>query len=355
MKNIFDFATKELSQDAFLSWFISSYDDETIGHYSYKFINELTGFGIMEGQIKRIEIVQQEKNIDIKVNIWVSEKNNEPDYVFIIEDKTSSSAHSNQLLRYAEILGVGSNKARVFYKTNELSETDEKQIKICEDKGFVWNKFSIKEIHEFFSKLSSSGSEILDSYINYIERLYEEFQETSDKPMIQWSYVNFQTFFKKEICGQFKLSSDCFMETWEYQGRLVSIAFYYCPKNKKLYIDGDERIYSVYPLVEFVFRKNSNTLIVNSHITYRCKDNGWSWKYINSKMDQPEAKRFMYLIKEGIANRLGLPIKNMENPRNQTISVEKINLNQPKENVSAEIKEKLDAYMKCYMESEKDF
>lgn len=53
MNNIFDFATKELSQDAFLSWFIANCNDENIGEYSYKFINFLTGFNFKVGEIKK--------------------------------------------------------------------------------------------------------------------------------------------------------------------------------------------------------------------------------------------------------------------------------------------------------------
>lgn len=30
MKNLFDFATKELSQDAFLRWFVSNYEDSKL-------------------------------------------------------------------------------------------------------------------------------------------------------------------------------------------------------------------------------------------------------------------------------------------------------------------------------------
>ena len=39
MKNLFSYATKELSQDAFLRWFLESYDDEEVGYIVADFIN----------------------------------------------------------------------------------------------------------------------------------------------------------------------------------------------------------------------------------------------------------------------------------------------------------------------------
>ena len=37
--NLFDYATKELSQDAFLRWFFENYDDPHIGPVVVDFIN----------------------------------------------------------------------------------------------------------------------------------------------------------------------------------------------------------------------------------------------------------------------------------------------------------------------------
>lgn len=56
MNNIFDFATKELSQDAFLGWFISNCNEEGIKEYSYEFINLITKFNFKFGDIKRFKL-----------------------------------------------------------------------------------------------------------------------------------------------------------------------------------------------------------------------------------------------------------------------------------------------------------
>lgn len=68
MKNIFDFATKELSQDAFLSWFIAGCNEPEISEYSYEFINFLTGYHFNVGDIKKVTIKQQCGGIDVVVD-----------------------------------------------------------------------------------------------------------------------------------------------------------------------------------------------------------------------------------------------------------------------------------------------
>ena len=121
MENIFDFATKELSQDAFLSWFIANCNELEIGEYSYDFINLISGFDFKVGDIKEVTIKQQEHNMDIVVDLWDV---NNLHYVIVIEDKTSSSAHSGQLKRYADIMngwntdeeGYIERRHKVFYK-----------------------------------------------------------------------------------------------------------------------------------------------------------------------------------------------------------------------------------------------
>ena len=72
MYNIFDFATKELSQDAFLCWFIANCNEPSIGEHSYRFINFLTGYDFKFGDIKRVTIKQQEHNMDIIVDLWTT-------------------------------------------------------------------------------------------------------------------------------------------------------------------------------------------------------------------------------------------------------------------------------------------
>ena len=143
MKNIFEYATKELSQDAFLCCFIANCNDEAISEYSYDFINLITGFNFGVGDIKHVQIIQQGNNMDIIVDFWTSDnKDAKSHYVIIIEDKTNSSAGDNQLVKYAEIMdgwntnepGYKDRRRKVFYKVNGLSNKDNSEIDKANEK-----------------------------------------------------------------------------------------------------------------------------------------------------------------------------------------------------------------------------
>ena len=92
--NIFKYATSELSQDAFLCYLMSfgksKYKDTNTEEYKLarSFLKELS----VEEDIK--EIKRQESHIDVLI---LTES-----YAIILEDKTFSKEHSEQLKRYKE-------------------------------------------------------------------------------------------------------------------------------------------------------------------------------------------------------------------------------------------------------------
>ena len=102
--NIFDIATKELSQDAFITWLLAFADndnqqyDKELNLCAKEFVSMLIKKQIpnFNEPILTVEAGRQWKNIDV----W-AEVNNK--YLIIIEDKTVTSEHSNQLERYKEI------------------------------------------------------------------------------------------------------------------------------------------------------------------------------------------------------------------------------------------------------------
>ena len=100
--NLFDYATKELSQDAVICWLLkcAEYsDDLEINSLGRKFVHELLNHKRNDNQVTlgdneiKVEIWQQHKSIDVLARI--NEK-----YVLLIEDKTGSNPHSNQLENY---------------------------------------------------------------------------------------------------------------------------------------------------------------------------------------------------------------------------------------------------------------
>ena len=347
MNNIFDFATKELSQDAFLSWFISNCNEDGIKEYSYEFINLITDYHFKVGDIKKVQIKQQENNMDIIVDFWTSEDlNPQSHYVIIIEDKTTSSAHSGQLKRYAEIMnswntndpGDKERRRKVFYKVNK--KTDQDKLEIEEgNKGFetndLWRPFYIDDIYEFFSKIPLTKSEILNSYVAHIKQIYNDLNVVSNKPMSEWNYNNYVTFFEKVIKEKFsKKGYDCDSWSFQYQGRLVSFVFCYRsnPQNTRLnkQVTEDMPCFA-YPLVEFIFKKYATSIVIYSHILYHWNDGKKiieSWKPNSYKPSLTDAREFMELLKKDLSNVPGIKVRKMNNEKDQTICSDSISLKQ---------------------------
>lgn len=97
--NLFDFATKELSQDAFLLWLISwahplCTEDTELHVAAIRFIKFLVGkSGRKCPDIEKLNVYKQWEKIDVSFTV------NDQLYV-IIEDKTSSGTHGKQLEEY---------------------------------------------------------------------------------------------------------------------------------------------------------------------------------------------------------------------------------------------------------------
>ena len=95
--NLFEIGTKELAQDAFLTWLISYADNQYIEKYkelntlAKDFIKMMIGNNNLN--IEKVYCWRQWEKIDISVT--VNDK-----YFIIIEDKTGTNQHGNQLANY---------------------------------------------------------------------------------------------------------------------------------------------------------------------------------------------------------------------------------------------------------------
>ena len=154
--NIFEIATKELSQDAFITWLLKWADDscknldEDLHQCGREFVSTLikNQYPDFSESINKVEAGRQWKKIDV----W-AEVNDK--YLIIIEDKTNSREHSKQLEKYketAEKWCQENNKEKpicIYLKTGNECEANLKKIKdkkeyyIFDRKDFInlFNKF----------------------------------------------------------------------------------------------------------------------------------------------------------------------------------------------------------------------
>ena len=127
--NIFSFATNELSQDAFICWCLNWInmpvrDDNASGRqFGARFLSRLLNEAYDVSGVNQIYIFRQLLNIDVLVLVP------ELQVALIIEDKTSSQEHGNQINRYKCLLSktFGSNQYNGLDIYQHLSDNKKEQ------------------------------------------------------------------------------------------------------------------------------------------------------------------------------------------------------------------------------------
>lgn len=195
--NLFNYATSELSQDAFLCWLLSyaqekkySGDDAKLKKCAQSLIKVflLGQKGIFEKDliekdliVKKIE--KQWKYIDVLVTL-------ESDKKIIIEDKTYTTDHDNQLQRYIrDVETQGKKVYGVYYKTGFCCETIEDDMY----KGYYF--FNLERIKDFFEKYDDIDNAIFNNYRDFIMEYHKERNNFIGLPVSKWTPTMIQGFY----------------------------------------------------------------------------------------------------------------------------------------------------------------
>lgn len=216
MENLFNYATKELSQDAFLMWLMANYnceEDKELKDASRKFICKLfaiNNIDINENDILNVEVYPQENKIDIYAIIDVQDKGK---YGVFIEDKTSSFEH-NQLVKYNKNIEKIKNidkldhVLKIFYKSHLIDNEERKRINDAK-----WKEFSFDEIYNFFIEYKDVNNIILSQYSKYLEKLY---LDSNNKEKPNDNNINaWESYFRNVI----KLNIDDISDSWIVEER----------------------------------------------------------------------------------------------------------------------------------------
>lgn len=275
MKNLFDYATKELSQDAFLAWLFANYDceQEEVKWLSRYILCSFVGVDYNEkgASIRTLTVHKQKNNIDLYITFEVEDKK----YVLTIEDKIMSFNHDNQLVKYKEIIErdfTDRIKAFVYYKTSLIGK---EEIGILQKyKG--WNPYSVEEVFGLFEKFLQSNdktvydNEIVNYYYNHLKGICDKIKRLS-KPN-EWGLIEWQSFFEeyKPIKG--------LMEETEircYRNEYVYI---------KLILEGLDKYNTIVPCLEIRSRDVKNNsltakvVLYNTLEQYRTEENIRNWQ-----------------------------------------------------------------------------
>lgn len=197
--NIFSFATSELSQDAFICWFLSwakseyAAEDLSLHNCARKFISAIfeKHSQKMPSEITEIRITKQDKNIDVLCVI-----NNT--YPIIIEDKTGTKHHSGQLKRYLnEIEGRSyeqENILPIYYKSEDQSSYS----KVLENGYKLFLRREITTVLEMYN----GTNQILIDYRDHLLKISKKVDSFMFLPLDDWnwhSWIGFYICLKKEL------------------------------------------------------------------------------------------------------------------------------------------------------------
>lgn len=216
--NIFEFATGELTQDAFICWCVNWFNDDSKPKLKELSI-ELARLFTATEKIETIKISRQfskdvyidDKKLALKIDVLLVVNNK---IAVIVEDKTYTNEHDNQIKRYKDGIDYLVSNAKededffaletirtVFLKTGFMYDEDK-----CVKSDVVVSNDKFLEI----LKRYSGESEILDSYISNLENtiqkyedygVYEGYKESFD----EWNVTRYQI-------AQYNLMRDIFPE-----------------------------------------------------------------------------------------------------------------------------------------------
>jgi hypothetical protein len=203
---LFNFATKELSQDAFFCWLLS-WGNEKYKNTQMHIIATEIFRDIIEDEIiiNKIEIKQQYKKIDFCIRL------NE-NITIVFEDKIKTTEHDNQLERYREIISEEYPEDKLFFvylKTDVLFQTEYSYV---EEFGYkIYDLFSI------FDKLSrKTDNDIYNDYMKYLTQKVESYKN--------FGKIRYSKWGQNEWVGlcyslQNEIEQSAFYDIW--QGREV--------------------------------------------------------------------------------------------------------------------------------------
>jgi hypothetical protein len=191
--NIFEYATSELSQDAFLCWLIAWADseykelDEDIWKLSRRFLKLMIDVPIEEIVVKR-----QFKHIDVSVIV-----NNK--YFIIIEDKTGTSESIKQLEDYKNVK-VYKNEVELENRTFYFKMEEQSYRKNIEAAGyyFIERNQMLEILGTYFSTVPKKKQNhiLADFYENLI---HLDSAINSYKTLLpeNWHYYSWMGFFSE--------------------------------------------------------------------------------------------------------------------------------------------------------------
>ena len=212
--NLFDYATKELSQDAMICWLILWANDRyadidwELHRCGRRFVLALLDKHGASSLPERITttIHQQDKSIDVLARV------SPPGHVLLIEDKTGTRDHSDQLRRYYKHVIDGRTRLGdvtekdvypIYLKTgNQSRATDRRIERATESLPRAYKVFNRSDFLDVLRSYRGAHQALLD-FLDYLERRQNSFKGFRDWKRDQqskWSWESWEGFYQYLDC-----------------------------------------------------------------------------------------------------------------------------------------------------------
>lgn len=209
--NLFNYATSELSQDAFILWLLnwanSKYmkSDPELHETAQKFVKMLLGNNLTTS-IDSVKTYKQLKNIDIFAII-------DNHYSLIIEDKVNTGTHDDQLMRYKGFISQHQefkdlDLTCVYLKTGNESLSYLKRIEQEEKYNLVLRKDILDIL-----KTCKSENDIIKNFYKHLAEIENDTNSFKLTSVDNWSWNAWQGFYMEL---EHKLDLDPKSYAWFY-------------------------------------------------------------------------------------------------------------------------------------------
>ena len=270
--NLFSFATSELSQDAFICWCLNwiNYPNENL----YSMAKDIFSNLLEEENIRniKVEIKRQFRKTDILVLLKDFNK------AYIIEDKTYSSEHNEQIKKYKEDIETKKKELKigivktVYFKTGFWFSDD--------DSVLADIKINRKEFLDILNKYKGKNP-ILDDYCEYFERVTKD-EEKEKNYLINEEEIKEKGYWglniSKSSISQYQFMRNIFKNGYIESGKSVggrpytqfNILRSIFPNKDNENLSEDKRNYTIFWRIDTVKR---GTYISINFYTHHDKNN----------------------------------------------------------------------------------
>lgn len=201
--NLFEFATSELSQDAFICWLLSwAKKDYKTGSDKQQALNQLATYTLamffdkagktLPDTIEQIVVRRQVSNIDILCVI------NET-YCVLIEDKVGSIQHSNQLARYKQFVMDGHTQTftenkivPIYLQTHDQSDYQ----KVRKEGFYPVTRSDLLKVFDDVPENTVTHSDIYENFYDYLQSIEKAVQSFNHLPVKSWGHRAWIGLFK---------------------------------------------------------------------------------------------------------------------------------------------------------------